>query len=51
MNVEIGGRAKALDKDDGAGVGLGAFESRLFDQKRRNDPVDDLQDRREQMGM
>ena len=51
MDVEIGGRAKALDERDGAGVGLAAFESRLFDQKCRNDPVDDLQDRREQTGM
>lgn len=32
MNVEIGGRAKALDERDGAAVGLAAFESRLFDQ-------------------
>jgi hypothetical protein len=32
-------------------VGFGAFESRLFNQKYRNDPVEDLQDRREELGM
>jgi len=36
---------------DGAGVGFGTLESRLLDQKCRYDPVDDLQDRREQFGM
>jgi hypothetical protein len=30
---------------------VGAFESRLFDQKRGNDPVDDLQHGGQQMGM
>ena len=34
-----------------AGVGIGTLECRLFDQKCRYDPVDDLQDRREQLGM
>jgi hypothetical protein len=38
MDVEIGGRAETLDERDGAGVGFGAFESRLLDQKCRNDP-------------
>ncbi len=51
MNIEIGGLAKALDEGDGVGVGLGAFYSCLFDQKCRNDPVDDLQHGCEQMGM
>ena len=45
------GRAKALDQGDRAGVGFGAFESRLLDQKSGNGAVDDLQYRREQMGM
>jgi hypothetical protein len=31
MDVEIGGRAETLDQGDRAGVGLGAFESRLCD--------------------
>jgi hypothetical protein len=51
MDVEIGGRAKALDEGHRAGVGFGAFESCLFNQKGRYDPVDDLQDRREGLGM
>jgi hypothetical protein len=51
MNVEIGGRANRLPERDGAAVGLAAFESRLFDQKCRNDLVGDLQDWREQLGM
>ena len=33
MDVEVGGRAKALDEGHRAGVGFGAFESRLFNQK------------------
>ncbi|MDQ3565393.1 MAG: hypothetical protein M3436_15120 [Pseudomonadota bacterium] len=36
---------------DGAGVSFGTLESRLLDRECRNDPVDDLQDRREQPGM
>ena len=39
MDVEIGRRAEALDERDRTGVGLAAFESRLFDQKCGNDPV------------
>ncbi len=34
-----------------APVAACAFESRLFDQKCGNDPVHDLQDGREQVGM
>jgi hypothetical protein len=47
-------RGRATDgthQRDGAGVGFGAFESGLLDQKRGNDPVDDSQDGREQLGM
>ena len=51
MDVQIGGRSEALDQRDGAGGGFGALESRLLDQKCRNDPVDDLQDGREQVRM
>ena len=51
MDVEIGSRAETLDERDRAGRGLGAFESRLLDQKCRYHPVDDLQDRREELGM
>jgi len=51
MDVEIGGRSEALDERDGAGVGFGALESGLLDQKCGNDPVDDLQDGREQLRM
>jgi hypothetical protein len=42
MDVEIGGRANRLPEGDREGRGFGAFESRLFDQKCRNDLVDDL---------
>jgi hypothetical protein len=49
--VEIGGRAKALDEGDSAGVGCATFQSRLLDQKAGDDPVDDLQQGREQLGM
>ena len=50
-DVEIGGGAKALDQGDSTGVSLRTFQSRLLDQKSGNDPVDDLQHRREQMRM
>jgi hypothetical protein len=45
MNVEIGGRAEALDERDRTGVSLAALQSRLFDQKGGNDAVDALQHR------
>ena len=48
------GRGRAKDgthQRDGAGVGFGALESGLLDQKCGNDPVDDLQDGREQLRM
>jgi hypothetical protein len=51
MGVEIRGRSEALNETDHAALGFDALESRLFDQKRGNDPVDDLQDGREQFGM
>ena len=51
MDVQIGGGAKTLDEGDRAGVGCTASQSRLFEQKSRDDPVDDAQHRREQLGM
>ena len=36
---------------DSAGVGCAAFQYRLLEQKARDDPVDDAQHRREQLGM
>ena len=33
MDVEIGGRAEALNEGDRAALGFGALEPRLFDQK------------------
>jgi hypothetical protein len=51
MNVEIGGRVETLNQCDGASCGFDAFESGLLDQKCGNDPVDDLQDGREQLRM
>lgn len=40
----VSGRAEALNEGDRAALGFDALEPRLFDQKGRNDPVDDLQD-------
>ena len=51
MNVQIGSRAKTLDAGDSAGVGCAPFQSRLLEQKTRDDPVDDPQHRREQLAM
>ena len=51
MDVQVGGRAESLDERDRAGVGYGAFEPRLLEQKARDDPVDDAQHRREQLGV
>ena len=48
VNVQIGRRAKALDEGDGARGRFTAFDARLPDQMRRNDPVNDLQYRGEQ---
>jgi hypothetical protein len=45
MDVEIGGRAEALDERDRTGVSLAALQSRLFDQKCGNDAVNALQQR------
>jgi hypothetical protein len=43
MNVKIGGRSQALYQRDGTGRGFSALEAGLLDQKRRDEPVDDLQ--------
>jgi hypothetical protein len=51
MNVQIGGGAKTLDERDSSRVGFATFEPRLLDKKVRNDAVDDLQYRREQLRM
>ena len=42
IDVQISGRADRLPEGDGASAGLGALESRLFNQKCRYGPVDDL---------
>ena len=46
VDVEIGRRAQSLDERDRAGVGYvplqSALESRVLDQKGRDDPVNDL---------
>jgi hypothetical protein len=47
--TKYGHRGRATDgthQRDGAGVGFGALESGLLDQKCGNDPVNDLQDGR-----
>ena len=51
MNVEIGGGAEALDQCNRTAVGFARFQSRLFEQKGSNDPVDHLQHRCEQLRM
>ena len=37
MNVQVGGRAESLDEGDRAGVGCGAFQVCLLEQKPRDD--------------
>ena len=51
MNVQVGGRAEALDEGDGTGGGLIALLAGLFVQERGNRPVNDLQHREETFGM
>ena len=46
MDVQIGGRAEALDQRDRAAVGLADLEAGLLKQEARDDPVVDLQHRR-----
>ena len=48
--LRLAAEPKPLDERDGAGVGFGALEPPLLDQKCGNDPVDDSQDGREQLG-
>ena len=47
MNVQVGGRAEALDQGDRTGGGLIALPTGLFEQKRGNRPMYVLQHRRE----
>ena len=42
VNIEIGGRAKALDEGHRAGLRLGAGQAGLFDHKGRKGAVDHL---------
>jgi len=51
MDVQVGGRAESLDEGDRAGVGCGAFQGCLFEQKPRDCAVDGAQRRREQLGV
>jgi hypothetical protein len=51
MNVQIRCRAKALDKGERAGVGFAALGARLLDQNGCDDPMNDLQHPRDQLGM
>jgi hypothetical protein len=44
MKIQIGRRAEALNEGDRAGVSLGSFPSGLFDQKGRDNAVNDLKD-------
>ena len=48
VDVQVGGRAEALDQGDGTGGGLIALEAGLPDEERGNRPMNDLQYRREQ---
>ena len=49
MDIKVGRRAEALDERDRAGACFTAFESRDLRQKARDDAVEDLQHRREQV--
>ena len=51
MDVQIGGRTKSLYQCDRTGVGCGAFQTCLLEQKTCDDAVDDAQHRREQFGV
>jgi hypothetical protein len=51
LTQRSGAGGGACSEGDRAGGSFSAFESRLLDQKCRNDPVDDLQDGCEQIGM
>ena len=51
MDIEISARAKPLDERNGTGLHLGAFQAGLSGEKGRNDAVNHLQYRREQIGM
>ena len=51
MNFKIGSGSEPLYESDGAGGGLRAFQSRLFDQKCGKGAMSDLQYWRDQMGM
>ena len=51
MLIQIGRRAEALDEGDRTAVSLAALQSCLLTQERGDDAVDDMQQRREQIGM
>ena len=51
VNVEIGGRSKALDQRAGSAGGLVGFDLGLIEQEARDGPACDLQHRRHQLGL
>ena len=51
VDVQVGGRAEALDQRDRAAVGLACFETRLPEQMARDHAVHDLQHGRHQLGL
>ncbi len=50
MNVQIRCRAKALERGEPASVGFTTLGARLLDQKGRDDPNNDLQQRMSRAG-
>ena len=51
VDVQVGGRAEALDERDGTGGGVIARLAGLLKEKRGNRAMDDRQHRQEQVGM
>ena len=51
INIQVGGGAETLDQGDGTGGGLRTRDAGLFEQKRGNHPMNDLQYRCEQFAM
>jgi len=51
VNVQIGGRTRALDQRDRAAVSVLGLQPRLIEQEARDGAVYDLQHRRHQLGL
>jgi hypothetical protein len=49
VDVQVGGRAEALDQRDGTAVGLVCLQASLLEREPGEDAVHDLQHRRQQL--